>query len=235
MEPKDRSQLPTFHYLVMEYLDGITLDEKMWKNIEPKARVKIYEKLAEQLRLLRSIPPPGQSYYGRVHYQGYDPVCNMVRYRMNSLVGPFDTYEAFLQQVYNTLEINLIRRLIFRPEIYPDMHLFTSIFHDCFDKTSKGGEPKLSHMDLKLDNMMLVPSASNSSSDRIEDYDFYLIDWEMMCWLPAWAEIAGGSVRLPQDGHHNLVMWEMSKGIKPFPYAEANFYRECAHALGGSL
>lgn len=198
--------------------------------------MKIYDKIGEQVRLLRSIPPPNPSYYGRINYQGYHPY-DMIIGPTRDLVGPFNTYKAFLDHLYNNFESNLAGKLTRDgSEIKATHQLFSSNFFDCFDESSKSGEPKLSHMDLKLENMIFVPSASNPSN-RVEDYDVWIIDWEYLCWYPAWAEAAAARQQLPRHHTDECVEaeWGVSRGIKPFYSAQARFFGECRFAFGGTF
>ncbi|KAF2653517.1 hypothetical protein K491DRAFT_515092 [Lophiostoma macrostomum CBS 122681] len=225
----------------MDFIDGVTLNDDMWEGITPEAKTKIYDKLGEQLRLLRSIPPPHPSFYGRVNNQGYHPFGMVVGHGKH-VAGPFHTYRAFLEYAITTLEYRLVDRCVNKPigcsgKIDPIVQLLASNFFQNLEDTSGSGEPKFSHMDIKLDNIMLVPSASNPS-DRIEDHDLWLIDWEYSCWLPAWAEAAGCLRRLPgSDTEERLLpQWRMSReGIKPFYWGQAGFWMSCCGYLGGTL
>jgi hypothetical protein len=92
------------NYIVMEYIEGDTLD-KVWDEMKDEERIKICTKLAEQLRLIRTIPSPG--YYGRIHHQPFPrglEALDTPRNKIISETGPFHTYAEFCKAVYDATE-----------------------------------------------------------------------------------------------------------------------------------
>ncbi|KAF2796449.1 hypothetical protein K505DRAFT_237635 [Melanomma pulvis-pyrius CBS 109.77] len=221
---------PTLYYSVMDFIDGITMGPLEFEDLEPQIRSKLSVKMAEQLRLLRSIPAPNPQYYGRIHYQGIRHV-SFTTYRDELQAGPFDTYEAFLQKVKDTFEANLCFGL--NQEMSQKMKFYLHIFHDCFDKSSKSAEPKLTNLGMTFDNIVFAPSASNQSN-RIEDYDVWLTDWEFMGWFPAWVQVASAAVHL-SGGLDLLDRIEIAEGFKPYCYTEAKFFLECCGFFSTSI
>lgn len=237
------------HYLVMPWIDGITLDDDTWWEVGIEARTKIYSKLADQLNLLRSIPPPNPSYYGRVHYQTFRRLTDFVKYRYRTRPGPFDTYGAFLQEMYNTFEVKILKHSnknaradLWNGGIPPIMQLMASVVLDGFT-SAEAGVPKLTHLDVKLDNIMLVPPKGHPKPDLsdglpadIGDYELFLIDWQTLSWLPAWAEAAGAMFRLPsKDNDEHLGWYEVFKRLDSCCLREAMWYVECCKHMGGLL
>jgi hypothetical protein len=221
----------------MEFLDGVTLDEVMWEGLTVEARIKIYDKISEQLRVLRSIPPPNPAYYGRVNHQPYYPLTGMIYYRQRDLPGPFYSYTAWLEQAYRTFELAFINyhntRLPHESgKTHPSTQLFAACFKPCLDNV-ESGKPKLTHMDIKLENMIVVPSASNPS-DKLEDYDLWLVDWETLAWMPSWAQTAAAMSSLPISDTEEKMMaeWRISYGIEPFYIAQASFWFEAMRSCG---
>lgn len=213
----------------MEFIHGVTLDDEALEAMGSEARIKIYEKIGEQLQLLRSIPPPNPRYYGRINYQAFHPSSFIVSHGRH-LIGPCDTYKAFLKEAYKGMEFYLLGTYIFRSDISPLQHLLASSFFDSFGESSSGSaEPKLSHMDLHSGNIMLVPQSGSNASEKIEDHELWIIDWEYMAWMPAWAEAASSMKRLPIiEGEERWEpQWRISNGIKPFYFAEAAFWLKC--------
>ena len=143
--------------------------------------------------------------------------------------------------MWDTLEVNALCKMRYsqNPCATPGMKLTASGFWNAFDKSSKSGEPKLSHMDLKMENCMLIRPGSNSTdpstpAERMEDWDLILIDWEFMCWLPAWAEVAGALQRLPISNEYESE-WFALRSIQPLYLAEASYYIQCMNTHGGCL
>ncbi|KAF2869240.1 kinase-like domain-containing protein [Massariosphaeria phaeospora] len=235
-----RATLPTYYYMVMEFIDGIPLDDEKWEKLPFETRLKLYGKIGEQLQLLRSIPPPHPGFFGRVNSQGYGSFCMIASHRKNAINGPFHSYGAFLKHAWETFEINFIYQvfdIVERP-INPEHQIHADNFFHCLEENSASGASTLSHMDLKLENMIFTPSAS-STSGRIEDYDLCLIDWEYMGWYPAWADACSAIRRLPRSRSEPMFTgyWSISNkiGIKPFYLAQAKFWMSCAELFGAAI
>jgi hypothetical protein len=222
----------------MEYFDGLTMNCVMFEKFELKAKQKIWRKIAEQLRLLQSIPPPNPSYYGRINYQPWMPYAMLVGCVGDDMIGPFDTYEEFLQQIWVYFELRGMQRLALRStqggckiEEDPVMQIMAASFERFFDKSSVAAEPKLTHMDLKLENMLLVPSHSDPSTE-LEDWDVVIIDWQDFGWMPAWAQPTGMWFRLNADGtDSDLALWN----VLGFWYPETRLWLDYAKVFGGML
>ncbi|KAJ9637171.1 hypothetical protein H2201_001570 [Coniosporium apollinis] len=92
-----RDDLPTYHYLIMEYIEGGDL-ETSWSLLSEDDQNRITRKVGEQLQMLRAIPPPSLGYYGRVHHQGWEPYFPLLydSEATNSLRGPCNSYNDFL-------------------------------------------------------------------------------------------------------------------------------------------
>lgn len=106
-----REDLPEYHYIVMEYIDGITIDQDKWLDLEPQARSKIYRNIGKQLQLLRSIPAPSPSYYGRIHHQkseGFYPFLSFNK--VEKFIPCFDTYEAPREYLLGLFEKRVLER-----------------------------------------------------------------------------------------------------------------------------
>ncbi|KAF2006815.1 hypothetical protein P154DRAFT_597094 [Amniculicola lignicola CBS 123094] len=245
-----RARSQSMHYLVTDFLPGLTLDEDEWLQLDASVQTKLFEKLAAEVKLLRSVAPPDPAYYGSVDGRGYRPGMPFTKYRSTDTPGPFYSYEAFIDQVYRTFEVNAIGRLLKHPEdeIFPAMQLYSSIFFSEFGKaTPSSREPKLTHMDITMGNIRFVPSAKSgikhseasmeSLSARVNDYEVWLIDWETLSWLPAWAEVAALMTTLPRryGGIDDFALSGVGKGIQPFPYSEAIFYQKCCEVFGGLI
>ncbi|KAH8719388.1 kinase-like domain-containing protein [Phaeosphaeriaceae sp. PMI808] len=222
------------YYIVTDWINGITLDEEgQWNLIEKKARMKILGKLGEQLKLLRSIPPPQPNYYGRVNNQPFNCQNMFIDTQQYKPHGPFYTYESFLQQVWEQWEVTFLERLCDYGydgpvlEFNDIMHVIAANFPVVFDKNAKSGEPKLTHGDLHIGNFMLVPPASHVPDPSnplkgIEDFDLIIIDWDRLAWLPAWCDCAILWHHLPGTVGENIL--GISDGVEPYYLAEAFLY-----------
>jgi poly-beta-hydroxyalkanoate depolymerase len=74
------------HYLVTEFVEGEIYDYVKVVGLTEDARTKICSKIAEQYRLLRSLP--GEGYYGRVHNQSWRHNLKLMRTRTVKTQGP---------------------------------------------------------------------------------------------------------------------------------------------------
>ncbi|KAF2871936.1 hypothetical protein BDV95DRAFT_476700, partial [Massariosphaeria phaeospora] len=81
------------YYLITEYIEGETLTESRWDSMGKEMQGIICDKLAEQMKLLRSVPAEG--HYGRVHRQPWIADIYHTPYP-EVFGGPFNTWDEFL-------------------------------------------------------------------------------------------------------------------------------------------
>ncbi|KAH7371740.1 hypothetical protein BKA66DRAFT_381719, partial [Pyrenochaeta sp. MPI-SDFR-AT-0127] len=79
------------NYLVSEYIHGETMTEELFKSLSVTDRSIFCSRLGEQLKLLRSVPPPQPEYYGRIYRQGFHYHLNLLDLRNQSMWGPYNT------------------------------------------------------------------------------------------------------------------------------------------------
>lgn len=172
-------------YLVTEFIEGETLNPKIWEALDNKAQHIICSKLSEQLKLLQSIPSEG--YYGRLHRQGWSPWIPFLRTRGKDMCGPYDTFDDFISAMYTTAELCQAKS-DFSPDFDPWTQEFLSDFKQILGRTS-GVTPVLTHMDPKFQNIIITP-VSNQNGEEIDDWEVTLIDWDSLGWLPAFMQFA---------------------------------------------
>ena len=170
---------------------------------------------------MRSISPSQPFYYGRINDQPLDVI------HLGN-VGPFYTYESFLEMRLTECRWKSVWTiLVNRPwmEKIPAISIYvSSIWFDLWSRDKQACEPKLTHGDVKLQNMVFVKSQDNGpEKESLEERDVVLIDWESLAWLPAWVEIDNldGEFRLDDGEAACRCMSAFVKAIKPFPLGEA--------------
>ena len=211
----------------MEWIDGIQLEEEEWYKLPSETRHKLCYKIGLQLQQLRSIRPPQARYYGRVNDQGFTNMFIGGNRRHELTAGPFYTYDSYLEGLFTYARWRCVDHFVINrrtPEnIYDVSRFISSIWFEQFSHDEQACEPKLTHGDVKLRNMVFVRSQKDDQ-ERLEDRDVVLIDWEFLAWEPAWSEIYC-LIRDFKDGREPNGPWisylQFAKAIKPFPYSEA--------------
>jgi hypothetical protein len=228
---EDSSSGWVVYYLIMEFIEGETLDYNMWKVIGDDAHDKICGRIAEQFSLLRSIPSEG--YYGRVNNQGWEPGFLPFRTRYKELCGPYKTYEEFLSALNTGVEVQRSISNLgvdFRPEV--------PLWVDKLVPTlaaSNGREPVFTHTDPALRNMIIRPLEGTMATAR--DYEVTLIDWAYSGWLPAWMQMVAFDKKLTmhdmdalRKGNYDFDENGRIIGIDKEPYKQ--LMAKIAHGLG---
>ena len=232
-----RAELPPVRYMITEWIDGTIHDDHSFMRLEPRVRAALQRKIGHQLQLLRSIPPPHPAYYGRIHGQPFASFNSCISIKDKDIWGPFHSYDAFLKHLHESFRYMATEMYTIHfpeaSEFRSNTTLFASIFVDNMSKDAEACEPKLTHGDLQYKNMVFVP-ASNGS-DKIEDTDPVLIDWQTMAWMPAWSEIERILHDFTEPSTRDDDLLAFSKEIQPFPLANAEFARQLSLAtyLGG--
>lgn len=179
-------------YMVMEFIEGDTLDMDKWLALDDEAQTIICSKLSEQLKLLRSIPCEGEGYYGRVYRQGWSPL-SFLRIRYKEMLGPYNTFDDFISAMYVCTEHDLATQNL-ADEFFPEEVEFLSKFKHVLGKT-RGFKPVLTFLDLKWDNLIVRP-IKGEDGEAIKDWEITLIDWHDCGWLPAFMQFAALEARI---------------------------------------
>jgi hypothetical protein len=89
--PEDEANM---YYLVMEHIKGQVWDMEMYFGLDIGSQTKLCARLAEQFRLLRSIPQGSGygDYYGHINYKGFSPHYTFLETRAKEMCGPYKTY-----------------------------------------------------------------------------------------------------------------------------------------------
>jgi serine/threonine protein kinase len=220
-------ELVEYHYLVMEFIEGGSLSHNRWLALDQKDQEKVTLRIAEQIQLLRSVPSEG--YYGRIMHQGWEPEFSLFRIRMADMCGPYSTYEDCIMALYATAEARAAVSTM-APDFYPDQLLaLTNLKHTLTN--CAGHEPTLTHLDLKLENIMVRPI--QGAKGKVEDYEVVLIDWACLGWLPAWMEAVTVLQRpiFRSQLDTDAFIWGLSQGIKPFHIGVASFFNSLADSV----
>ena len=172
--------------MVMEHIEGVKMNWKMWASLKAEQQEKIHSKISEQLQLLRSVPSEG--YYGRVNNQGFHPTQNQVFTGSKEICGPYRSYNDLVSVMYDAAE--LIASV--RHGSHGDTGFFTpaqETFLTNFKTTLKNFdscEPKLTHVDPSMQNWIVRPLGG--SMQDASDYEMTYIDWDRCGWYPAWVQ-----------------------------------------------
>ena len=214
----------------MEWVDGIQFEEEEWDKLSLEIQHKLCYKIGLQLQKLRSIQPPQPRYYGRINNQCFDhfryPIAG---YRRHERAGPFYTYDSYLERLFTYSKwSSVLCIMVTEPDaenVPAGARFVSSMWLEQFSHEEQVCEPKLTHGDVKLRNMVFVKPPKDDQG-KIEDLDVILIDWESLAWEPAWYEIEELTTAFAAFSDSDIDASWMSylgfaKAIKPFPYTEA--------------
>lgn len=165
-----------------EFVEGEKYDYAKWVGLTEDARGKICSKIAEQYRLLRSLP--GEGYYGRVHNQSWRYNLNGLRTRTTDPHGPYRSYNDFVSSMLSAAEH--IAAIVPHTEFWdPDESACLSEFRHFLATSLRGHEPKFTHIDPGLHNILIRKVVQDNG---VEDWEVTLIDWADSGWFPAWMQ-----------------------------------------------
>jgi hypothetical protein len=211
----------------MEFIEGGSLSHERWLALNQQDQGKIASKIARQIRLLRAVPSEG--YYGRIMHQGWMPEFSLFRIRCAEMCGPYNTYDDCISALYATADARAAVSTM-TPDFSPDQLLALTNFKNTVMECA-GYEPRLTHLDLKLENIMVRPVQGESGT--VEDYEVVLIDWACLEWLPAWMEAV--TVLQRPDFASRLdywaFVWGLSQGFEQFHLGVASFFNSLADSL----
>lgn len=172
--------------LVMEYIEGFKLMYEDWIQFTEEERAALCARLAEQYRLLRSIPSEG--YYGRIHRQAFDR--NMGMFRTNGLqsCGPYETYEEFTAAVARSGEVIATTSRLPRGEYLDEDQVALLSEYKLALEASTDRKPVFTHVDPGPKNILIrrIPG----TQDHPPDFEVTLIDWAGAGWFPPWVQRA---------------------------------------------
>lgn len=222
-EYTERSELPTYNYLVMDFVSGRnSQSEEDWNTLSRNAKVNLCRRIGQQLSLLQEVSAPSP-YYGRINYQGFFPGYPYFSASGQGFLGPYNSHKDFIQTIYTTGEW---RCAVQAGEDYlPFSKLFLESFKRCMDK-ALGQEPRLTHTNLRLQNVIAQPK-----EDEPEDFDVVIIDWATMAWMPTYVQAATIQRNCPRKLDQHMYAWELSQAIKPFPHDAACYFNMAPPAM----
>jgi hypothetical protein len=186
------------HFIVMEYIEGSTLTKDRFLALDESARKTISLKIANQLKLLRSVPSEG--YYGRVYQQAFSSDFPLLFTRRNHMPGPYTSYPDLLSAIYAAIELQLASGSWLEDYSDTEIELFKQ-FQRILGGVRTGFKPVLTHVHPKWQNTILQPVKGDNG--EIKDWDVVLIDWNGLAWLPAYIQfgILGGYSVFLDDKH----------------------------------
>lgn len=222
---------PKYFYLVMEYIPGSALNSEIWDSYTPAMQKIICAKISEQLRRLRQVNCE-QFYYGRVHKQPFHSQFLMLSYPGQETCGPYTSYEALLDAMFNTAELRAALKSL--GEMDPDAKLTLANFKQSLRAYGVDQKPTLTHLDMKFDNI-IVQAITTDGKEDMEDYEVTIIDWEFFGWLPPWVQATAMSnfsnYCIPRGKDHRMLMLEIFQGIQPVNLALTDFLKKCGETL----
>ncbi|PSN61847.1 hypothetical protein BS50DRAFT_651281 [Corynespora cassiicola Philippines] len=241
-----RSAVPQIYFLVTDWIEGIGLDTDKMEAMSDEAKVKLCDKIGQQLALLRSIPPPHPEYYGRVNDQPFPRWSRGVPEYKDESLGPYHTYEDYLDVAKKHFEIILVDKMFWKGEenweasMSPEAECILGNFHNNFRGPGDCIRSTLTHRDLNHTNVLLVPpkgSGEPASVDELADYELWIIDWETMVWAPAWYEMGAAFRWWCSDFSKPFTrhLWAMCKHMKPVYWTHSHLLWMCRVKIGGLL
>ncbi|KAF1954647.1 hypothetical protein CC80DRAFT_567312 [Byssothecium circinans] len=169
-------------YLVTEYIEAKTVQD-LWSTSNSNDREIICTRVAEQLRLLRSLPGPSPEYYGRINHQSWTPLFPYTTISFDGVCGPYDSYEDLVDAMYNSVELT-VAKFNDTPDWHP-LHEATLVEFKPALLAAQDRRPVLSHFDLKLGNVLARPLIEDG---KPKDWEVTIIDWDTMGWAPAFLQ-----------------------------------------------
>lgn len=174
-------------YLITEYIKGETLSEEKWNALSSHDQAIICSKLQKEFELLRSVP--AESYYGRVHEQAFNPWFGMVCTRGSRMCGPYYDFEEFKAAVLRAMQLCVAMSKPWGLDWTKEQEELILSYKNMLESTT-GRLSLLTHLDPRFENIIV---------ERIDqdDWKVVLIDWESLCWLPAFMQSVALAERLP--------------------------------------
>lgn len=181
-KPNPHSKSFGVNYLIMEYIEGEMMTEERFKTFDDEVQELFVSKLAEQFRLLRSIPSEG--YYGRVYKQPFHARLPIFRTNHLDPSGPYNSFDEVFQAMYTSVQMRCAEQP--RDELHPIEISYIERFYEMVPR-AKGTEPVLTLMDCSFDNLIAKPIEDNAG--KIVDWKMTFIDIDMFGWLPAFLQV----------------------------------------------
>ncbi|KAF2786880.1 hypothetical protein K505DRAFT_258930 [Melanomma pulvis-pyrius CBS 109.77] len=217
----DRSFLPIYYYLIMEYIPGKPCTERNFNRLSPKTQENIVRKVAKEMRLLRNVPAPAPEYYGRIYHRGWAPAFpNLTRYGPPGyLKGPFDSHEDFINAVYTSSQIMASSQGVPEEDLQYICKLYLHTFRQIMSRAA-GKTPVLCHPDFHFDKVIILENPVDK-----DDPDVAIVSWGMMGWVPEYMATERSFHKTPNLTLRMLYNWEMSKSIVE-PHLDVALYFE---------
>lgn len=156
---------------------------------------KVLKKLGEQVRILRSVPPPEPWYYGRINNQSWYVTTNnfLQNYSYkHDWTGPFRSHKEFATEIYN----NGLAHITTMPRLNEQTIAYLEQYEEIMDRqTGSCLTPVLTHTDLQMHNIILREDPLN-----LDNPEICIIDWGEMAWLPAYFEEARTNSKTGPEG-----------------------------------
>lgn len=162
----------------MDYIHGEKFSTA-WPKLSQDQRKNTMEKLAAQYKILRSIPQPDPSYYGRINRGGIAPNTPMIKNRQAAWGGPYSQYTDLVEAMQTSLEFSALACSFYmQPE-----------FGDRQSAIIRGFRSRLLGCKQELQEAVLTQIDTKSGNTLVcEDGRVVLIDWETLAWLPKWVQ-----------------------------------------------
>ena len=176
-------------FIVMELVDGITLDEA-WESMDEAGRASVACSLSAYMTELRALPSPG--YYGslgRGHVLDSTFWTGQGESTDPALRGPFDS-EAALNE-------GMVRKYVHIVGINSRLDTKGDFYRRALPAVLRGHPPVFTHGDFQRKNVvvkkrpqrMLPDDDGAESRDRTTPtYDVCIVDWETAGWYPSYWE-----------------------------------------------
>ncbi|KAF1844480.1 uncharacterized protein K460DRAFT_354394 [Cucurbitaria berberidis CBS 394.84] len=173
-------------YLVMEFIEGITLTQFIFQGLDEKSQMQICSSLGDQFQLLRSVPAPPEKSFGRIYHQGINPRFALTCSRCKEMAGPYNTYSDLISAMHTSAEWDLMMRTN-SLEFTSKEAEFLSQFKPSLEVTEEH-KPVLTYLDPRFENMIARPITGDDG--EVKDWEVTLIDWDLFFWMPVWMQCA---------------------------------------------
>lgn len=164
---KEDAERRTCTYIVMEHIDGQTLNER-WSTLDFEAKAAIASQLRGFLDQLRRLPSPDS--FGSLDNRPLYDALFLTEEEQPEINGPFKTEAEIAEALVLKLEREDDNFPAERASYY--RHILPSVLRG-------DGKPRFTHADLQTKNIMLRP-----------DSTLVILDWQMAGWYPRYWEYA---------------------------------------------
>jgi hypothetical protein len=175
--------------MILEYIPGFHLDEDYYKSLDKSLQEKAGRAFGLQVKALRAVPSEG--YYGLVNNRGWPPTDNfLLGPGKDSVLGPYrvsTSYEDFVNSWYETALFRASSSSNEEDYTEEQLLILRNFKRIMLSLPESDRTPYLCQRDLNSGNIIF--EEIKGVDGKVQDFKATLIDFESLCWLPAWMQL----------------------------------------------